>query len=116
LWFQVAERAKAGLVYPAGVSEVRQFGLSGMDRATLRRLKQQLMAPEWEPDAAGRRRVEAKDQTKEKIGRSPDDADAFNLAYLEGVTWKAPEGVKPDEQQRSAVEDRMKSLGRHRAL
>jgi hypothetical protein len=27
--------------------------------------------------------VERKDATKEKIGRSPDDADAMNLAYYE---------------------------------
>src|SRR5262249_47717382 len=44
---------------------------------------QQLLAPAWELDAAGRRKVEPKDETKEKIGRSPDDADAFNLAHYE---------------------------------
>ena len=53
------------------------------DRTTLARLRQQLLAPAWEVDSAGRRAVEKKDETKDKIGRSPDDADAFNLAYLE---------------------------------
>src|SRR5262249_7995189 len=72
LWFEVAERARSGGVY-----------LGGLDRATLRRLKQQLLAPAWELDAQGRRKVETKDETKEKIGRSPDDADAFLLAYHE---------------------------------
>jgi hypothetical protein len=39
------------------------------------------MAPTWKIDAAGRRVVEPKDETRKKIGRSPDDADAMNLAY-----------------------------------
>jgi hypothetical protein len=34
--------------------------------------------------------VESKDETKKKIGRSPDDADALLLAYLEGVASGAP--------------------------
>jgi hypothetical protein len=42
-----------------------------------------MLAPAWDVDTAGRRAVEPKDVTKEKIGRSPDDADAVNLAYLE---------------------------------
>src|SRR5262249_20795230 len=72
LWFEVAERARSGGVYPGG-----------LERATLRRLKQQLLAPAWELDAQGRRKVELKDETKEKLGRSPDEADAFLLAYFE---------------------------------
>src|SRR5262249_1763122 len=62
LWFEVAERARAGGVY-----------LGGLDRATLRRLKQQLLAPAWDLDGQGRRKVEPKDDSNEKIGRSPDD-------------------------------------------
>ena len=80
LWFEVAERARAGGVY-----------LGALDRATRRRLKQQLMAPAWDLDAQGRRKVEPKDKTKEKIGRSPDDADAVNLSYFEGGIWAPPE-------------------------
>jgi len=57
LWFEVAERARSGGVY-----------LGALDRATLRRLKQQLLAPAWELDGQGRRKVEPKDETKEKIG------------------------------------------------
>jgi hypothetical protein len=34
----------------------------------------------WDLDPAGRRKVEPKEETKEKIGRSPDDADALLLA------------------------------------
>jgi hypothetical protein len=41
--------------------------------------------------------VEKKDDTKEKIGRSPDDADAMNLAYLEGVEFTPPPLAPPPE-------------------
>ena len=44
----------------------------------------------WDLDPAGRRKVEPKEETKEKIGRSPDDADALLLAYLEGVAFGPP--------------------------
>jgi hypothetical protein len=76
LWFQTAEKAKAGLVC-----------LSGLDGQTKTRLRQQLLAPTWDLDAAGRRKVEPKEVTKEKIGRSPDDADALNLAHYEGGSF-----------------------------
>jgi hypothetical protein len=79
LWFQVAEKARAGLVC-----------FSRLDRATRARLRQQLLAPAWELDPAGRRKVEPKEETKEKIGRSPDDADAANLAYHEGAAFVRP--------------------------
>lgn len=72
LWFAAAEKARSGGVY-----------LGDLDRRTLQRLRQQLMAPTWDIDATGARQVEEKDDTKEKIGRSPDDADAFNLSHHE---------------------------------
>jgi hypothetical protein len=72
----VAERARKGLVY-----------LGELDRATRRRLKQQLLAPAWDLDTAGRRVVEKKAETKRKLGRSPDTADALNLAYLEYASY-----------------------------
>jgi hypothetical protein len=74
LWFRAAERAREGRIY-----------LGRLDKATLRRLRQQLMAPAFTLDPAGRRKVEAKELTKEKIARSPDDADAMLLAFLEGA-------------------------------
>ncbi|HEX5272171.1 MAG TPA: hypothetical protein VFW33_16860 [Gemmataceae bacterium] len=79
LWFQTAGKAKAGLV-----------SLSQLDAATRARLRQQLLAPAWDLDPAGRRRVEPKEVTKEKIGRSPDDADAANLAFHDGITFGRP--------------------------
>jgi len=41
----------------------------------------QLIAPRWRPDSAGRIQVEKKDETKKRLGRSPDDADALLLAF-----------------------------------
>lgn len=44
----------------------------------------QLIAPTWKPDGAGRVQVEKKDETKKRLKRSPDDADAWLLAYYDG--------------------------------
>lgn len=71
LWFTVAERAKQGAL-----------DVSRLDSETRRRLQVQALAPEWAPDARGRRRLEPKSKTKERCqGRSPDDLDALNLAF-----------------------------------
>ena len=43
-----------------------------------------LLGPKWAPDAAGRRQVEKKDKTRERLGRSPDEADALLLAFYGG--------------------------------
>jgi hypothetical protein len=53
-----------------------------LDRKTLARLRQQLLAPWWEL-RGGQRVVENKDDTREKIGCWPDGTDALNLAYHE---------------------------------
>jgi hypothetical protein len=74
LWFNLAARAKLGML-----------DLSRLDAKTRQRLRQQLMAPIWTLDGSGRRVVEPKDKTKERLGMgSPDDADAINLAYYDG--------------------------------
>ena len=39
-----------------------------------------------------RRVVEKKEETKKRLGRSPDDMDALNLAYYE-FGWEAPYAV-----------------------
>ena len=85
LWFYTAERARISQVW---------FGL--LDKPTRNRLRQQLTAPEWNPDPAGRRKVEPKEKTKEKLGRSPDDADGINLAYYDAPAW----GEVPDEDEK----------------
>jgi hypothetical protein len=74
LWFACAERAADG-----------RLDLSRLPAESLRRLQRQLMAPTWRLDSQGRRVVEAKSETKRRIGRSPDDADALNLAFAAAV-------------------------------
>lgn len=44
------------------------------------KLESELVAPVYGFTAAGKRKVEAKDRTKERLGRSPDRADALLLA------------------------------------
>lgn len=86
LWFATASAALDGDVW-----------LGRLPPETLRRLRAQAMAPVWWPDARGRRVVEPKDATKEKIGRSPDDMDALNLAYYSGIVIIAPQAVETKE-------------------
>lgn len=80
LWFATQERASRG-----------DLDLSGLPDATLRLLRRQAMAPRWHLDAEGRRVVEPKHETKKRLGRSPDDMDALNLAFTDPRTtrpWK----------------------------
>ena len=42
----------------------------------------QLLAPKYGLDAHGRIKIERKDETRKRIGRSPDDADALLLAFF----------------------------------
>jgi hypothetical protein len=55
------------------------WDLSGIDDDTV----SQLIAPLYALDSAGRTKVEPKEETKKRLGRSPDDADALLLAFLE---------------------------------
>lgn len=70
LWFATAERA-----------DDERLDLSLLDGDAITNLRIQLMAPRYKLDSNGRRTVEPKDKTKDRIKRSPDDADGFNLAY-----------------------------------
>jgi hypothetical protein len=56
------------------------WDLSEVDDGTVA----QLLAPKYALDASGRVKVEPKDETRERLGRSPDDADALLLAYHTG--------------------------------
>ena len=70
LWFAVSGRADESLL-----------DLSRLSENSLRLLKVQAFAPKWRVDSSGRRVVEDKDAMKTRLGRSPDDMDALNLAY-----------------------------------
>ncbi len=73
-WFHSAQRARAGLI-----------SLCRLEKRTLARLRQQLLTPTYRLNLAGQREVETKEELAqpERLGRSPDDADAFNLSYLD---------------------------------
>lgn len=75
LWFAVAERAME-----------RNLDLSRLPDNVKRDLRRQCLAPVWKLDSQGRRVVEPKADTKKRLTRSPDDADAMNLAYAAGPT------------------------------
>lgn len=45
-----------------------------------------LLAPEYTIDASGRIKVEPKEDTRKRLGRSPDDGDALLLAFYEGAS------------------------------
>ncbi len=70
LWWQVGRT----------MSENGAWDLSQLDDATAA----QLTSPRWAPDSSGRIKVERKEETRKRIGRSPDDADALLLAFYSG--------------------------------
>jgi hypothetical protein len=53
--------------------------LCGLDEQTAA----QLIAPTWSPNSKGQWQVEKKEDTISRIGRSPDDADAYLLAFCD---------------------------------
>lgn len=63
------------------LSEDGGWDLSQLETADRDRLVTQLTAPKYSLDAAGRIVVEKKEDTKKRIGRSPDNADALLLAF-----------------------------------
>jgi hypothetical protein len=70
MWFTVAGRAARG-----------DLDLSLLSPKSLALLRKQAMAPRYSLDSDGRRVVEPKDQTKKRIGRSPDDMDGLNILF-----------------------------------
>lgn len=72
------------------LSEQQTWVLQDVDDDTLT----QLCAPKYSIDAQGRIKVEPKDSTRARIGRSPDDADALLLAFYDG--YLSPVEVGPD--------------------
>ena len=78
LWFNTARMAREG-----------NLDLSRLSAESKSKLRLQLMSPSWKLDSQGRRVVEPKDMTKKRLGRSPDSADALNLAYAhETQDWR----------------------------
>ncbi|MHB9857622.1 terminase large subunit domain-containing protein [Streptomyces sp. YIM S03343] len=71
LWWEVGRQ----------LSEDLAWDMSGLDEADQERLASQLTAPKYTTDSAGRTVVEPKAETKKRLGRSPDNADALLLAF-----------------------------------
>lgn len=63
------------------LAEDQRWDLSGLEERDRERLISQLVAPHYKLDSSGRVVVETKDDTKDRIKRSPDDADALLLAF-----------------------------------
>lgn len=83
LWFTTRDLAKAG-----------QLDLSRLSAKIRGRLEVQALAPTWKPTPDRRRTVERKEDTKKRLGRSPDGMDAVNLAYYRaGGTVGAAEWI-----------------------
>jgi hypothetical protein len=70
LWFVTRERART-----------RDLDLSRLSPEIRDRLVRELSTPKWKPDSQGRKVVEPKQDTKKRLGSSPDLADAVNLAF-----------------------------------
>lgn len=78
VWWEIGRKLSEDLVWD----------LSGLEEADRERLVSQLTAPKYSVDSAGRTVVEPKAETKKRIGRSPDNADALLLAFY--VPPRAP--------------------------
>jgi hypothetical protein len=59
------------------LSRSHGWDLSALDDSSV----DQLISPTWDPDSSGRVVVEPKSQTRKRLKRSPDDADALLLAF-----------------------------------
>lgn len=88
------------------LSQDRAWDLSDVDEATIA----QLTAPKYTTDSSGRIKVEQKAETKKRLGRSPDDADALLLAFYAGsgpTTMSKPvQTLIPRETQIAAQRSR----------
>jgi hypothetical protein len=95
-WFRTARLAKAG-----------EVDFSRLPAEHLKEIRRQAMAPVWRVDAQGRCVVEEKALTKKRLGCSPDDCDAVNLAFcptMKGVyEWMGD----PTPQPRQSAQERV---------
>lgn len=76
-------------IWAEGAKIARQGGvdLSRLPQDVLHRLRQQLTTPSYHIDGSGKTVVESKDDIKERLGRSPDDADSFLICHANVPSW-----------------------------
>jgi hypothetical protein len=69
-------------------------------------LEQELNAPNWAGNVAGKLKLTPKDQLREILGRSPDRSDALALAVWKPISWNpsdpGPPGPEPTDLQDAA--------------
>jgi hypothetical protein len=70
--------------------------------AILRDVKQEveLNAPDWVVDVSGRLKLTSKKELREKLGRSPDRADALAMSVWEPSPW-----LREDDGKSGSAED-----------
>jgi hypothetical protein len=97
LWFSTSKLARRG-----GVDFTR------LPKEMMRHIRQQAMEPIWKQNAEGQCQVEKKDELKKRLGHSPDDMDAVNLAYWPTPTGEIFAGRRPPHRMddRSGAERR----------
>jgi len=74
------------------------INIGRVDSYTRNELTKQLIAPLYKYDRYARRQVESKDDTKKRIGRSPDVADALMLAYAVNSTVNTGITISTDDR------------------
>lgn len=102
--FNGAEKAYDPDSYPNRRSEVwfaLQERLPELDLDPDEQLAADLTAPVYRMDSSGRRVVEPKDETKKRLGRSPDRADMVLMSLIAPIVATIPD---PREQHRPSPE------------
>lgn len=99
LWFNTAEMARNGEISFANIK----------DQKIISKIRGQAMAPVWKLDAAGRRVLEKKAETKKRLKISPDDMDAVNLAYYSTSGYTPAHGIETVEESKSIIQERQHS-------
>lgn len=74
LWFDIRDRAK-----------IKNLDISRLPPDIRRKLIKELSTPMYKI-RGGKKVVEEKDETKKRLGESPDLADGFNLSFYEPIT------------------------------
>jgi hypothetical protein len=59
----------------------------------------ELTSIKYKVDSTGRIQVEPKDDTKKRIGRSPDRADALMMSCWHGDAWVPPKNLRRKRRQ-----------------
>jgi hypothetical protein len=66
---------------PPGQARDGKLSLARLPRETRHALKQEALSVRWKVNGAGQCQVERKEETKKRLGHSPDKMDGLNLAY-----------------------------------